>query len=515
MGSRRLPITGAIRSFLPVTVVLLILGCIFYPGWESLFTIWKAVPGYSQGLVLGPLSLALIINQYRNVKPFEDPVPTPLLTGLAVFCAVYLFGVLTATQVIKSAAAVILMALVLLGVFGVKRWRNLILPLALMGTTISFWGILNGTLQTAVAQFCSVAYNLIGRAVYLQGDTVFVPAGRFEIEAGCSGLHYLLVAIAFATLYAKANLRSLLAYMLLVIASVVLAILTNWVRVLVIVLAGDLSNMTHYLVTVDHYWFGWGLFALSLIPILMIGSRILVAETRGQSSKLFMRFGLLRAGSSSYSARVPVQLFNPRNITFVCILLYPLLVASAIDLAWKANRTQFPSLKSIASDLIMKKDVQQRDTIALGFNFQNPAHSEQALYTKNDSQIDVSIAYYLQQKQGAELISYDNLWHANDWVVQKTTRPPSNDSSYQIRVLEKGRSRRVVALSYIVGWRTTDVEIEAKIAMALQQFVTPKPVAALAVSANCKRDCAVETGLVVEVFEKLSAHLTNEFYYSQ
>ena len=45
----------------------------------------------------------------------------------------------------------------------------------------------------------------------------------------------------------------------------VLSLLANWVRVYVIIEAGYLTNMQHYLVRVSHYWFGWGVFALALV----------------------------------------------------------------------------------------------------------------------------------------------------------------------------------------------------------------------------------------------------------
>ena len=44
-----------------------------------------------------------------------------------------------------------------------------------------------------------------------------------------------------------------------------LALLANWVRVYTIIEAGYLSNMRNYLVSVSHYWFGWGVFAVALI----------------------------------------------------------------------------------------------------------------------------------------------------------------------------------------------------------------------------------------------------------
>jgi len=45
----------------------------------------------------------------------------------------------------------------------------------------------------------------------------------------------------------------------------ILALLANWVRVYTIIEAGYLTDMHSYLVSVSHYWFGWGVFAVALV----------------------------------------------------------------------------------------------------------------------------------------------------------------------------------------------------------------------------------------------------------
>ena len=44
----------------------------------------------------------------------------------------------------------------------------------------------------------------------------------------------------------------------------VLALLANWVRVYTVIERGYQTDMQTYLVSVSHYWFGWGVFAVAL-----------------------------------------------------------------------------------------------------------------------------------------------------------------------------------------------------------------------------------------------------------
>jgi hypothetical protein len=48
----------------------------------------------------------------------------------------------------------------------------------------------------------------------------------------------------------------------------------NWLRVFIVIVVGDATNMQHFLVRVDHYYFGWFLFAFTLIFYIYLSSRI-------------------------------------------------------------------------------------------------------------------------------------------------------------------------------------------------------------------------------------------------
>ena len=51
-----------------------------------------------------------------------------------------------------------------------------------------------------------------------------------------------------------------------------LALLGNWVRVYVVIQAGYLTNM-HSRLLANHYWFGWGVFALALLVFFWVRGR--------------------------------------------------------------------------------------------------------------------------------------------------------------------------------------------------------------------------------------------------
>jgi exosortase/archaeosortase family protein len=62
--------------------------------------------------------------------------------------------------------------------------------------------------------------------------------------------------------------------LLLFAVAVVVGMVANWIRVYVIIVAGYVTDMQHYLVQVDHLAFGWAVFSVAFLPVLWLGFRL-------------------------------------------------------------------------------------------------------------------------------------------------------------------------------------------------------------------------------------------------
>jgi exosortase/archaeosortase family protein len=110
---------------------------------------------------------------------------------------------------------------------------------------------------------------MTGVPSYFSGEMVQIPAGVFEIQGGCSGLHYFIVGLAVAVLLGELRhdpRRTRLRWVLLAAA---LSLASNWVRVYTIILAGHLTHMQSYLVRVSHYSYGWFVFMAALLAFFL------------------------------------------------------------------------------------------------------------------------------------------------------------------------------------------------------------------------------------------------------
>lgn len=171
-------------------------------------------------------------------------------------------------------------------------------PLAYLWLAVPIWGYLNGALQSMTVLANGLLLKATGVPAVIIGNSVILPNGRFEIEGGCSGLHFFIVSLAISTLAGELHQDRIRTRFLFVALGAALAVLSNWARVYTVILAGYLTDMKHYLVAVDHYNFGWLVFAVAMVLFFTVMRRFPVrvpAASEGvvTSSSTNWRQGLL------------------------------------------------------------------------------------------------------------------------------------------------------------------------------------------------------------------------------
>jgi exosortase len=157
--------------------------------------------------------------------------------------------------------------------FGPAVGRALLFPVLFLYFAEPSWGQLSNPLQALTVAAMHVALSITGPHTWISGALVHIPNGTFEIQEGCSGLHFLIVGLAVAALHGELrhdSWRTRLAQLTLMTA---LALLGNWVRVYVIIQVGYLTDM-HSSLLANHYWFGWGVFAVALVAFFWIRGRL-------------------------------------------------------------------------------------------------------------------------------------------------------------------------------------------------------------------------------------------------
>ncbi len=260
--------SGQLFVFIALCVLVPLL---FWPSTAVLLDEWTNFQnlGGTHGFLILAISLAAV----RAPERIAATPVRPSIVGFVLLAAGCLLWLLLVRASLRDPQAIILPAILIaavLAVFGFGFTRVVFFPLAFLGFATPVGEILTGTLQNISVHAVDFMCWATGLPAYVEGTIVTIPSGRFEIQGGCSGVHFFIVGLAIAAYYGEITNASLKVRTWLVALMFVLAPLCNWVRIFTIVLAGHLTKMQHWLITYDHYWFGWGLFAVFLVIYLYI-----------------------------------------------------------------------------------------------------------------------------------------------------------------------------------------------------------------------------------------------------
>jgi exosortase len=142
-------------------------------------------------------------------------------------------------------------------------------------------GPLIPVLQDVTTSVSTALIGLTQMPFYVDGSFVHLASGVFEIASGCSGLNYLIAALTIAAAQCTLHLSTAKARAKLMVAAAVAGLLANWVRVASLIAIGHYTEMRHYLIRVEHFWFGWALFLVLFAPVVVYGRHLAGREPEG------------------------------------------------------------------------------------------------------------------------------------------------------------------------------------------------------------------------------------------
>lgn len=252
--------------------VVLAFAC-FWPTTQSLLVRWDdyVQRTYTHGYLIVALSLWLIWRDRARLEPMSGYLPgvVPLSIGVLCWIVAWRSGIQIAHQ--ASLPLLILTAVVTGCGWGVAR--QLLFPILYLYCAVPVWDTFTPVLQ-GISVFAVRSLLLAGGIpVYFESNRFQLPAGSFEIADGCAGLHFFVVALSISLLYGAIHRDTLRSRVRLVALGVALALLTNWIRIFIILLIGHLTEMQHPLIRGEHYTFGWFMFAGAMIVFFLVVRR--------------------------------------------------------------------------------------------------------------------------------------------------------------------------------------------------------------------------------------------------
>jgi len=260
-----------------VALGLLLLWFSFY-AHRTVHVAWLEDVDYSHGYLVLALAVWLLVLEVRR-EPLTAFVPSWL--GMAA-----LFGLLVATiaalasttQFVAHAALPALWIAAIWAAAGSRNACRLALPFLYLYVAMPVWSSLIEPLRRLTVYVVTVWLRAANLPAYIEGNLFHVPSGTYEVQGGCAGLRYAIIAVALAGFGNLLNRRRFAPSALLLAIALVLGLVGNWLRVFITVAVGqsEANNLFTVLVREQHTLFGWLLFAVLMIPLFYL-DRILPA----------------------------------------------------------------------------------------------------------------------------------------------------------------------------------------------------------------------------------------------
>lgn len=162
-----------------------------------------------------------------------------------------------------------------LAAFGASVMRIVAVPVAFLYFAAPAWNlILSPPLRALTIRVIAILAPAVGLPATLTGAYIGFPNGvTFEVTPECSGASFLVQGLAIAALLGELEQSRLGRRLRLMGAMAIVALLTNWIRVLLIIQLGYSTNMQSPLATRDHVAFGYLLFVAAISVYVWIATR--------------------------------------------------------------------------------------------------------------------------------------------------------------------------------------------------------------------------------------------------
>jgi EpsI family protein len=460
-----------------LSVGLLVLGVAVY--WPSTLALWDFWTDDNHSGAHGPLVAVLsvwLLFRARQRLAAARVRPAPWAGVLLLLCSVaWLVFWRAGIQELHILLLPVLLGLAVFTALGFEAALQIALPIGFLYFAVPAWGIFIHPLQELTIRAVGVFAPLIGVPAQIHGDLVNLPGvGVFEIAGGCSGVNFLTVGLAVAVLLGEVENASLARRGLLVGVMAVLAILSNWIRVLIIIQAGYTTQMRHVLVSRGHYMFGWMLFTVVIVAFVWAFSR---SQGTSGPEPAVPRVAAPAVGAWGYGVAVVALVAMPLAIYTVAMSLDP--VAAPLAFAPPAGHAGWEGPESSAGAAWRPDFVGPH--AQWHFGYRGPAGRS----------VETVAIGYATQAQGRELVSSENsLFGAAKESALTESKVELGKSFYIETVTSDAQGHRSIVWSvYDIGGRQFATPLLSQLWYGVRSFGGPPYSVLFAFRAACEGSC--------------------------
>ena len=441
----------------------------------SIFDEWNSDGPYSHGF-LGILVVCYVF--YLQRKNLSATTLSKQQYGFGLCCLVAslliaLVAQLSSIQQLQQLAFFSSMLSLIFCFYGWSVVKSFFVPLLMLLLILPVWNVLQFPLREISTQAGQWGPELIGIAVDRDHFRLSTAGGMFDVEPACSGLGFFMVSalLAFCVGYFnKLSTKKTLWFLFICLA---IAIIANWLRIIIIIVVGTYTEMNHFIVH-DHLTFGWIVFAICLLPLIYI-ARTYFDDSQKEPNQSNVNQTNANQSNETLDAASPQvkQVNKSQIITTLSILVLFVGASYWIPSRYDENYAlTVPNVKNyemVSSDKSYSPNWKPYS--------QGVTKERFFYYTKDALGFQVYLADYIKQEQASEMIYVENyLFDKQFWdrVEDKKLALLNSENLQETNflLLKKSSHRyRMIASWYVInGVLTSDKKIAklAEVKSALQ-----------------------------------------------
>jgi EpsI family protein len=224
---------------LRLSVLLVLMLVLYYPTLQYLVDIWWKSSEYSYGFLVPWISIYLIWLRRNDLIRLERrPALRDGILMLAFSGSLLVIGRIGGLVRLEGISLVLEIAGLVILLSGWRVFRCLALPIGYLVFMVPFFDevlvSLNWHFQLLTARMADRILGILGIPVQLHGNYLALPNIILEVAASCSGVRYLISIVAIGIPLSFTRLRKWWARLLLIISALFIAIVSNWLRVVLI-----------------------------------------------------------------------------------------------------------------------------------------------------------------------------------------------------------------------------------------------------------------------------------------
>lgn len=228
-------------TWLKIFILITIFVFSFISALSLLVNTWVSRDEYSHGFLVPFISLYFIWANRERLK--ELPIQPNKAIGMFLIitsCFMLITGKIGSMTIVQEVSVLIVIPGLVLMLLGTKYLRALALPLAYLAFMVPVFDVVLDRIQwpfQLLSASMSVKFlELLGIPVVLDTQYIVLPKLTLEVAKECSGISFLISIMAIAIPLAYFSLREWWLRCILFVFAIIIAITTNWLRVVFIAL---------------------------------------------------------------------------------------------------------------------------------------------------------------------------------------------------------------------------------------------------------------------------------------